>query len=905
MGAEYTILPFSGYRILLYLQACIPALRGKVITLVFCICIIFQETAASQGNPEFPEITCPASITNNLPFNSCSQNISVPLPVITSNGTPVTTLTWEMKGATNAASPSTGINYIPTPYSYMGGQTVITYRCTNESGNIDSCSFTITLNDVQPPQFTFCPSVITRYAPPGECSAIVNFSIPGATDNCGPVTVSQINGLPPGSSFPVGTTMVSFTASDLSGNTSTCTFQVSVKDITPPAITCPPDKYFEINANCSTILSPEQIGMASVTENCSLPVTISNNIPANYEFPVGNTYITWTATDAAGNKKSCVQLVTIARGICLVNYSYSNYSPPYPITVTGQLLPDNTATGIISSQHFSSELLTESRVKIVNSGVAPGPAAFYQHGDVLPGLYTLLKKTNAMQYYQFNITGLGTSYESFYVYFQFWRENNSDPKKIYVEWSTDDVTYTRSLTVDLKDYKPKVWHEIYQSLTGIPQLNNSPQVYIRIYYDYTGNPIVYFDNFQYSAFNEEIITGSATATNVNCEGDSTGRIEIVNNASGNWEYTINGGDTWQSGKIFNNLPMGTYDVRMRDPDMLTCDVVIDVALAILSNDYTAPEIQCPDNIMAIANDPGGTSATLTPDEPLITDNCNRLLSLTWFSTGATILADSGYLNTQTFQPGITEITYTAIDLAGNEANCSFTVTVAALPEIQCPPDILNWNTDPGVCYHSGSPGQPVILSGNNVTFRWIMEGATADSGFTGNITNYPFSAGTTSLIWIAENEAGSDTCLQQIIVTDNQAPVFASPFPFVLCVEPILLAEFYLPTTDITPERPDYYLFRAGDDLFDLDTLTFHDNCTTTDMLQIEWIIQLADGTQITGTGQPSTYGSDVILPGDGIGFLDVTHTIKYRLKDTSINQTPYKTSPITIKPRPNVIKQP
>lgn len=792
------------------------------IIALFIILTISAVPASAQFKPIYPRVTCPASVIQNLPANTCSQEVNLPYPVLTSNGSEIITLLWWMTGATTAESPLYGINYVPAPFLFQSGLTTIFYRAINEQGYSDTCSFTVNL-----------------------------------------------------------------------------------KDITPPVITCPPNKNFEINANCSTILTPAQIGMATATDYCSMPVTISHNIPANYEFPVGNTFITWTAKDAAGNTKTCVQVITVARGICLVNYSYSNYNPPYPINVTGQLLPANTATGITSSQHFSSGLLTANRVQIVNKGVAPGPAAFYQHTDVIPGIYTLLKKTSSMQYYQFNISGLGTSYESFYFYFQFWRENNSDPKNIYVEWSTDNVNFTRSLTVDLKDYKPKVWHEIYQSLTGITQLNNSPQVFIRIYYDYSGNPVVYFDNFQYSAFNEDITTGSAVATNVACAGDSTGTIEIFNNTPGNWEYTINGGITWQTGKVFNDLPMGSYDVRMRDPGMLTCDVVIDVALIVASNDQTPPVISCPENVQTIPDNPAGTTATLTLPDPVITDNCPGIKSIYWSATGATALADSGFVSTQTFNTGITEVTYTATDLSSYTATCTFTVNVIGLPEIQCPADITNLTTDPGVCYHIATPGQPEILHGSNITFRWIMAGANCDTGYTAPIQNYPFNAGSTTITWIAQNGAGADTCVQQIIVTDNEPPQFTAPEPFVLCVEPIVLAEFYQPTTDITPERPEYYTFKAGDVLFDLDTANFHDNCTPAEMLILTWTIQFYDGTEFNGTGQPSTFGSDILIPGDGINFNDVTHVIKYRLTDASNNQTNFKNSPITIKPRPNVIKQP
>src|SRR6202008_244261 len=49
----------------------------------------------------------------------------------------------------------------------------------------------------------------------------------------------QIAGLPSGSAFPVGVTTNTFRVTDASGNTATCSFNVTVVDNQAPAITCP------------------------------------------------------------------------------------------------------------------------------------------------------------------------------------------------------------------------------------------------------------------------------------------------------------------------------------------------------------------------------------------------------------------------------------------------------------------------------------------------------------------------------------------------------------------------------------------------------------------------------------------------------------------------------------------
>ena len=71
----------------------------------------------------------------------------------------------------------------------------------------------------------------------GQCGAVFNYGIPAATDNCStPTTMADV---PSGSLFSVGTTPVTVTATDDAGNTSSCTFNVTVNDTEAPIANCP------------------------------------------------------------------------------------------------------------------------------------------------------------------------------------------------------------------------------------------------------------------------------------------------------------------------------------------------------------------------------------------------------------------------------------------------------------------------------------------------------------------------------------------------------------------------------------------------------------------------------------------------------------------------------------------
>jgi hypothetical protein len=103
--------------------------------------------------------------------------------------------------------------------------------CQQAGGTGPSCSFTVTVNDTQPPTIT-CPANVAAVAAP-TCPAsnttTITYPPPTASDNCPGVTVACVP--PSGTVFPTGTTTVTCTATDASGNTATCSFTVNVFNV--------------------------------------------------------------------------------------------------------------------------------------------------------------------------------------------------------------------------------------------------------------------------------------------------------------------------------------------------------------------------------------------------------------------------------------------------------------------------------------------------------------------------------------------------------------------------------------------------------------------------------------------------------------------------------------------------
>jgi gliding motility-associated-like protein len=82
-----------------------------------------------------------------------------------------------------------------------------------------------------------------------------------------------------------------------------------------------------------------------------------------------------------------------------------------------------------------------------------------------------------------------------------------------------------------------------------------------------------------------VLNASYTSTNVACFGSSTGTITIsgATGGSGVYDYTINGGTSWQNTGAYSALPAGSYNVQVRDRNNPGCFKILNAALLITQN----------------------------------------------------------------------------------------------------------------------------------------------------------------------------------------------------------------------------------------------------------------------------------------------------------------------------------
>ena len=195
------------------------------------------------------------------------------------------------------------------PATYPLGITVVTWTATDANGNATSATQNVTVVDTTAPALTV-PGDITAEA--NAVSSTVAIGKATATDIF-PVTITS--NAP--ATYPLGLTVVTWTATDANGNATSATQNVTVVDTTAPVLTLPAD----VTVEATGPLTAVAIGSATATD--IFPVTVTSDAPATY--PLGATVVTWTATDANGNASSGTQSVTVV-----------DTTAP---TVTAQLVP--------------------------------------------------------------------------------------------------------------------------------------------------------------------------------------------------------------------------------------------------------------------------------------------------------------------------------------------------------------------------------------------------------------------------------------------------------------------------------------------------------------------------------------------------------------------------------------
>ncbi|MEO2150593.1 MAG: HYR domain-containing protein [bacterium] len=153
-----------------------------------------------------------------------------------------------------------------------------------------------------PGAITGLPNNLQIPAEIGSCSALVNWAeLPVAVDFCDG-QISAVSDIASGSTFDLGTTAVTYTATDSFGKVSTSMFTVTVSDDQAPEILGMPSSMTQTAeaGSCGATISWTA---PTTTDNCPDPLLTSSHESGD-TFSVGTTTVTYTSLDANGLSSS-------------------------------------------------------------------------------------------------------------------------------------------------------------------------------------------------------------------------------------------------------------------------------------------------------------------------------------------------------------------------------------------------------------------------------------------------------------------------------------------------------------------------------------------------------------------------------------------------------------------------
>ena len=753
-------------------------------------------------------VTVPQSC-NSAPVITCPDNYvgCLAAPVIRS-ATGIATAS--NNGGDACGDPLITYSDVTTSEGPCKGEFVLqrTWSATEQNSNLTStCIQSITIKDDIAPTIINCPANIT--VPANTYTA--SWSLPTANDDCGIDSFGSTHNS--GQTFPVGTTTVTYTALDQCGNTTTCSFTVTVNETcqATPVITCPAD----YSACIGTSTDPATTGQAtaSITGSmCGTPVITyvdqTTNGPCADQVSIQRT---WTATEPSSNLAvSCVQNIylrdivapTIAN--CPANITLPNNT--YIATWSLPAANDNCGVASFISSHNSGDVFTSGTTTVTytatdNCGNASTctfsvtvtetcttPPTITCPGDYIGCPGTALQPT---------VTGLAAAINNGNLCGQ--------PQLTYVddtlsvgpcagqiairrEWiatgSGTGLTATCFQSITLGDSQGP---SITNCPSNITATNNS-QVSWSLptatdncgVASFTSNhnsggsfsagttTVTYTatDNCGQTAtcsFNVTVNQTCQTAPAINCPANYTGCIGSSTDpaTTGQATATATGAQcstpvlSYSDQTVANGACNGAAVSIDRtwtatEPNSgLTSTCIQRITLS----DASSPVINnCPSNISVLASNP-----IVTWNLPTASDDCG----IASFSS----TRNSG----DVFPVGNTTVTYTATDNCGNSTTCSFTVSVAqgcsTQPVINCP---ANYTGCPGTSISPSITGQAAVANAASacgtatITYADVVLQTFACTG--GQEIQRTWTA------TYPNNTAMTATCIQKITLNDAAGP---------------------------------------------------------------------------------------------------------------------------------------
>jgi len=792
--AQVTITPTASGGVAPYVIVSNPA-SGAFPIGATLVNVTVTDTCDNQATCSFtitvvdnqpPTITCPASVTVNAAADQCGAVVTFATPTVSDNAPGV--------GAPTSV-PASGS-------TFAVGTTIVTSTVLDAAGNSASCTFSVTVRDVQAPTIA-CPANITVSNAAGQCGAVVTYATPTASDNCsgaGVVTLSPASG----SFFSRGTTTVTASVTDAAGNAGSCTFTVTVNDTEAPTITCPANIAVSAAAGqCGAVVT---YATPTASDNCAGVGVVTLSPASGSFFSRGTTTVTASVTDAAGNAASCQFTVTV-----------SDTQAP---TIT---CPANIAMSAAAGQcgavvTFATPTATDNCPGVGAVTLSPASGAFFAVGTTTVTASVTDAAGNAASC-QFTVTVSDTQAPAI-----------TCPANIAVSAAAGQcgavVTFA---TPSATDNCPGVGAVTLSPASGSFFAVGTTTVTASVT-DAAGNAASCQFTVTVSDTQAPTITCPANITQGNDANQCGATVTFAtpsatDNCPGLGAVSVSPA----SGSLF---AIGTTTVTAQVTDAAgnstSCSFTVTV------NDTQAPALTTTDRVVATDPNACGAAVTFTAS---VSDNCPGV--------SVAFTPASGSF----FAVGASTVTAVATDLAGNATTSTFVVTVndGQAPAFSCPPDV-SVTSAPGQC------GAVVTFAAPTVTDNCPSPSAVVFAPASGSF----FPVGSTVVVARATDANGlTTTCQVLVTVTDDEPPQLALPSDITVTAASAggVVVDFTLPTaTDNCPGVGVPVCSPASGTLFAPGTTTV--TCTVADAAgnvttaEIFVNVGVAGGGEIGGSGR-------------------------------------------------------
>lgn len=705
------------------------------------------------------------------------------------------------------------------------GNTNVVWTAEDGAGNTATCLLVITVNDDEPPVNNYCPTDIVLPNIAGDCNNLVSWLRPNEnnwTDNCdasADLVVTEVISDPgvqaainlnfpydqtavsiPLSVFPVGVTTITYTATDLSNNSDQCIFTVTVEDIEPPIINCPPD--ITLGTTCLAGVVPNYINLGNVIDNCSASFVVTQS-PAP-----GTTLATVFAPNAPMDGDIFVVTLTATdqnpqflSSNCTFNVTLMETNTPQPNMAVLPSLLDSC--GVIDVQAPTANDCGNTLEGVPNVGVliATNPAIYRFTTGLYNVIWTYLGASGSTQQGQFievqdDTTPPNTLCQSVTV-----NLSASNPGSVTVVASQFDAGSTDHCGIVALDYSVNGGPFLASQTFGCAEVGPH-NVELRAT-DAEGNAGTCLTSLTIHDVTDPSIVGGCPANfsiltsnngGYDCEGLATFVApSVVDNCAITFYSAFvspPGGGTITFDLLLNptvavSLPKGLTTVDLLVIDEHGNSSVCDFTITTIDDEH--PQIVCPSDQVR-SNDPGLCAYETVGKEfdPLsYIDNCPGAFILNNYNGGAT-------LEGEYFQVGTTSVIWTVIDAVGLFTTCSFNVTI----EDNEPPVIIWCN--PNIT-QDATTGTCNALVSWSPTFGFDVDDNCGIAGITQHISDptvipvYPFQPfgpnfppfllnqalfpiGQTVISYTVEDIHGNiSVCSFTVEIIDNEAPSVTCP----------------------------------------------------------------------------------------------------------------------------------